>query len=92
MRVKKKKGEEMEFLVDAHTVTQKSTPPTRRDVSKRQVIREGDPHFQKVMEWKISRCPSCGTVGGWRIGSRFCLACVEWRSLKPLKKKSSTLR
>jgi len=41
----------------------------------------------QAMRWKHSWCPSCGTMDGWRIGSKWCLKCVEWR---PLPKKRRT--
>jgi len=43
--------------------------------------------FAKGLWWKASSCPSCGTKDGWRIGAKWCLQCVEWRSIKPLLKK-----
>jgi anaerobic ribonucleoside-triphosphate reductase len=43
--------------------------------------------FAQAILWKASCCPSCGTKGGWRIGGKWCLNCVEWRSVKKLLKR-----
>lgn len=46
-----------------------------------------DPEVVKALRWKYSKCPTCKTENLWRIGSKWCLACVEWRPQKPLLKR-----
>lgn len=46
-----------------------------------------DPEVVQALRWKASKCPACGTREGWRIGSRYCLACIEWRPQKRILSK-----
>ncbi len=46
-----------------------------------------DQEVVQALRWKYSKCPSCGTCDLWRIGTKFCLNCIEWRPQKRILSK-----
>lgn len=82
-----------QYRVEGNVVTEikpnRAKPDAKPKRAKREVtvVQANDPNFGQALTWKQSICPSCKTQGGWRIGAKFCLQCVEWRqSKRPLKR------
>jgi|GEM_PF-3062807 len=61
-----------------------NVPPPITFKSKTRLVSCNDTgaRLAQAMRWKHSRCPTCKSKGGWRIGSKWCLLCIEWRAVK----------